>query len=562
MRILFLIIHLVFLTHVSFAELGAGTSAPTDGSVQNPNVTAIDTNQEETAWREENNCPPPPKDTSPAALSCAKGVIASLGAVVTTPYALFRADEQCYNDKDYKKGLMSVVAPLLTGDGRVAHDFSSWPEDSEDLLQNSPVYQSYMNLSCNEVMSMVTNRERRTLAIIHNKELKQTEYERYLSRAPEDPGRIAQAERRYPAADRMPTPEEATFKRLYDTRKAMLEPGSNERFLQRAGNKALCLWKNTTVKSICEMGTDVAIAVGTLGVGLAGTGAKAAIRTAAREGAGEVAESARATTLRRNGALTDSQREIAAQARLGRDLTSSQKDAVIEAHNVGSNRAGAGIGNYTQAEIAEKTRILNGAGFSAVERRMLMEDGITGRPAGTVSGQVSTAPFSTADRMTIRTPTAVRSDLNNRTPDGAMRQPSSDAEFASGREFYEARAQQFAKDPTRQAQARADFLRAGRPTEYLYTYSRGGTRNPEFNLSPAKRTQMQADLTRLKAERAALVRQARESHNDAMRAANAAGRNENARYVAGEGMYSNQYVSHMTTSMDEAISLMEGALAD
>ncbi len=389
MRILVLISSLIFCTQTTLAELSTGGSAttetPSETVVSDPSRTTIDTNEEEAAWREENNCPPPPADASPAALSCAKGVIASLGSILTTPYSLFKADQQCYNDKEYKKGLMSVVAPLLTGDGRSTHDFSNWPEGSTELLQNSPMYQSYMNLSCSEVMRMVTNRERRTLSLLHNKELKQKEYERYISRAPNDSRRLAQAERRYPVADRTPTPEELTFKRLYDTRKAMLEPGSNERFLQRAGNKALCLWKNTTVRSICEMGTDVAVALGTMGVGLAGAGAKTAVRAAAREASEQAGESIRDTTLRRNGALTDPQREAAAQSRLGRGLTSSERDAVIEAHNVGADRPGSGIGNYTQAEISEKARILREAGFSASERRALMEDGIAGRNAPSVA---------------------------------------------------------------------------------------------------------------------------------------------------------------------------------
>ncbi len=374
-----LVLFSVLFGAYSHAELAIGTEVPGSVGIQRrvaPRVEGLSrAEQEEARWREENDCPEAPADVDPAALKCAKGVIASLGALVTAPYALFRADEQCYNDLDYKKGLMSVVAPLLTGDGRVSHNFSNWPEGSSTLLESSPVYQSYMRLSCSEVMSMVHNRERRALAAIHNKRIKQRDYDNYLGRAPNDSRRIAQAERRYPEEVRTLTPEEQAFERLYNTRKALLDQqGSNERVLGRIGDKALCLWKNTTIADICGLATDVAVAIGTVGLGLAGTSAKAAARAARRDLAGDV----RAGTLRRNGILNDADRISAAESRLGRGLTSVEKDALIEAHNVGANRVGAGIGNYTQAEIAQKARILRNAGLSPADTRRLMEDGIAG----------------------------------------------------------------------------------------------------------------------------------------------------------------------------------------
>ncbi len=96
-------------------------------------------------------------------------------------------------------------------------------------------------------------------------------------------------------------------------------------------------------------------------------------------------QDASAETLARNGNLSDADRIAQARESLGRGLTSHEQDQLIRAHNVGADRAGAGVGNYTQEEIREKARILNEAGFSADERRILMQEGIAGRNAPSVA---------------------------------------------------------------------------------------------------------------------------------------------------------------------------------
>ena len=69
---------------------------------------------------------------------------------------------------------------------------------------------------------------------------------------------------------------------------------------------------------------------------------------------------------------------------LGTRLNSSQKRAVEEAHLVGRGNIGkdgmnpAGIGNYTQAQLRQKNRILRDAGFTSQERRQLMDRGVVG----------------------------------------------------------------------------------------------------------------------------------------------------------------------------------------
>ena len=72
-----------------------------------------------------------------------------------------------------------------------------------------------------------------------------------------------------------------------------------------------------------------------------------------------------------------------AQNFLGRPLNSRERNAVIEAHEVGRGEAGrdgtpARIGNYTQAQLRQKARILKENGFNRADIRSLMENGIVG----------------------------------------------------------------------------------------------------------------------------------------------------------------------------------------
>ena len=68
---------------------------------------------------------------------------------------------------------------------------------------------------------------------------------------------------------------------------------------------------------------------------------------------------------------------------LGRPLNSKERNAVIEAHEVGRDKAGkdgtpARIGNYTQAQLRQKAHILKENGFNRADIRLLMENGIVG----------------------------------------------------------------------------------------------------------------------------------------------------------------------------------------
>ena len=66
-----------------------------------------------------------------------------------------------------------------------------------------------------------------------------------------------------------------------------------------------------------------------------------------------------------------------------RNLTQREVAAVESAHNIGRGEIGldgspARIGNYTPAQLRQKMKILEEAGFSKAERRKLVEDGVVG----------------------------------------------------------------------------------------------------------------------------------------------------------------------------------------
>ena len=101
--------------------------------------------------------------------------------------------------------------------------------------------------------------------------------------------------------------------------------------------------------------------------------------------AGRVTEEA----LEANGALSDVDRVVAAQRLLDdRNLSPEQSRAIVRAHEVGADRPGSGYGNYTQGELREKNRLLTEAGFSAEDRRLLMDQGIVGRMPEPVAANV------------------------------------------------------------------------------------------------------------------------------------------------------------------------------
>jgi hypothetical protein len=71
---------------------------------------------------------------------------------------------------------------------------------------------------------------------------------------------------------------------------------------------------------------------------------------------------------------------------LGRELTPKQQGALMRAHKVGMDREGASIGNYTDAELFKKGRILMALDsegkplFSRAEADLLLETGLAGIP--------------------------------------------------------------------------------------------------------------------------------------------------------------------------------------
>ncbi len=80
--------------------------------------------------------------------------------------------------------------------------------------------------------------------------------------------------------------------------------------------------------------------------------------------------------------LWDRDRIEASKFYLKRDISESQKKAILEAHNVWKSRSWTWIYNYNQAEITEKTRILKDAWFSKEERKVLLEKWVCWKEKG------------------------------------------------------------------------------------------------------------------------------------------------------------------------------------
>lgn len=77
--------------------------------------------------------------------------------------------------------------------------------------------------------------------------------------------------------------------------------------------------------------------------------------------------------------LSNADRLEAASFYLKKEFTDTEKNAIIKAHEVGENRVWAGIYNYNFSEKAEKLKILEEAGFSKEERKLLLEKWVCGK---------------------------------------------------------------------------------------------------------------------------------------------------------------------------------------
>lgn len=79
-----------------------------------------------------------------------------------------------------------------------------------------------------------------------------------------------------------------------------------------------------------------------------------------------------------NSKLSDSQRVTKSEEVLSRDLSDTQKEALIQAHEHG--KESESVGNYSFASLRKKAEILKSTDFSKSERRILMEKGLAGKP--------------------------------------------------------------------------------------------------------------------------------------------------------------------------------------
>lgn len=119
--------------------------------------------------------------------------------------------------------------------------------------------------------------------------------------------------------------------------------------------------------------------------GVSADAEKAAVATRTVASAADLAKAAK---------LSNSERVLAAEKSLGRKLTEQQEKALIKAHEVAAG-TGRGYGTYSKADIAEKTRILQQAGFNATEREALLRQGL----AGSLSDTKAARDFANKARL-------------------------------------------------------------------------------------------------------------------------------------------------------------------
>ena len=98
---------------------------------------------------------------------------------------------------------------------------------------------------------------------------------------------------------------------------------------------------------------------------------------------GTTAGTARAVRGWLRGSKAGTGRKKLGEKSLGRALSKKQGEALERAHRVGMGEKGkdgtpAGIGNYTEAQLREKNKILKESGFTKEDIRKLMENGIVG----------------------------------------------------------------------------------------------------------------------------------------------------------------------------------------
>ena len=104
----------------------------------------------------------------------------------------------------------------------------------------------------------------------------------------------------------------------------------------------------------------------------------------ARAASGAVAKAVKGARAGKGSKKRDlAERKRLGEKSLGKSLSKKQVESLERAHRVGLGQKGkdgapARIGNYTEAQLREKSRILRQAGFSSAERKKLIKDGVVG----------------------------------------------------------------------------------------------------------------------------------------------------------------------------------------
>lgn len=181
------------------------------------------------------------------------------------------------------------------------------------------------------------------------------------------------------------------IKKMMSTSQDLLAKGRD--YLEKQGVKLACFDTKAQAEMVCYGVFSVVNPAGAAGL-LAKAPKLGKLLKAAGYAKKEVGVADAATDLTRMGKLANPERITEAEKLLGRQLSPQEREALIKAHEVGSE-TGRGYATYSPTDLKQKADILKAAGFSATDRDQLMRKGI----AGTIGDAQKARNYATTSRL-------------------------------------------------------------------------------------------------------------------------------------------------------------------
>lgn len=278
---------------------------------------------------------------------------------------------------DAKDAIMALPGKIKAAPGKVADAIREEAKCSENedyklaLLEGIKPYQPNLDTSafarktCGEVRDHVMRVISTLRTEVEKRKALQKRHDDFVLA---NPSQAAAAGRMFPERDRKLTEEQRKFVLSEDYQKDA--EGLFSKIYKEVKKVHDCYTVQAQAKIACEIATSIFVP---------GAAAKFALSPKAQAILAKYGK--KASSL----AKDSHQRVERAENLLGRTLTTQEREALIKAHSVGEKQLGrdgapASLGNYTQAQLKEKSDVLKDAGFSIEERRKILEAGIAGSP--------------------------------------------------------------------------------------------------------------------------------------------------------------------------------------